>query len=327
MTEAFRYTPDLKERESNSKIALIFPGQGSQKVGMGLDLYNSSPVAKATFDEANDVLGMNLAKLCFEGPEESLRQTINTQPALLTVSVAALNAMVESPGGGHKLSDVKFVAGHSVGQYAALVASGALSLPDALRLVRERGRLMQEAGKIQEGSMAAILGLDISDLEQLCQQTGTEIANDNCEGQVVISGSRDALVKAMDLSRALGATKIVQLTVSGAFHHSELMKPALPGMAIAVNNTEFKKPSIPVIGNRTAQPITDPRAFPGELIGGIRSRVRWLEGMQYAINNGVNTFYEVGSGNVLSGLLKRISSDVKTVSIGNIAAVRNFAAA
>jgi len=185
-------------------FAYMFPGQGSQAVGMGSDLYRTSPAARAVFDEADEVLGFKLSELCFEGPDEKLRQTVNAQPALLTTSVAAMGAIAEARGGRGVLNP-RFVAGHSVGEYAALVVAGALGFQESLQLVRERGRLMYEAGQVREGSMAAILGLDLAAVEQVCQETGAEMGNVNCDGQIVVSGSKDALVRAIDLSRGFGA--------------------------------------------------------------------------------------------------------------------------
>lgn len=314
----------LQAENARSTLAYVFPGQGSQSPGMGQELFETSPAARAVFQEADDFLGYSLSKLCFEGPDDRLRQTVHAQPALLTTSVATLAALAEAHG-ERSLPQARFVAGHSVGEYAALVASGTVSFQDALRLVQERGRLMHHAGQVQEGSMAAVLGLDLTSIEQLCQQTGAEIANINCEGQVVISGSKQALVAAIDLARALGAKRAIPLVVSGAFH-SSLMRPAVPGMAAALGNTSFADPRVPVISNLTAEPLYQAKAFHQELIDQICSCVHWSESVDYMAKNGVNTFVEIGPGKVLTGLIKRIAKDAQTISIADVASVRSFAA-
>lgn len=313
----------MMKEGARSTLAYIFPGQGSQSAGMGKDLWESSPAARSIFEEADEVLGYSLSGLCFEGPDERLRQTSHAQPALLTTSVATLAAMAEARG-ERSVPEPLFVAGHSVGEYAALVASGALPLGDALRLVQQRGRLMHEAGQVREGSMAAILGLDLALVEQLCQQTGAEIGNINCEGQIVISGSKQALVAAIDLARALGAKRAIPLVVSGAFH-SSLMRPAVAGMAAALSGTAFMDPRVPIISNLTARPLYQAESFHHELLEQICSCVQWSGSVEYMTANGVDTFVEVGAGKVLTGLVKRIAKDVQAVSVGDVASVRNFA--
>jgi len=308
-----------------STTAYIVPGQGSQSVGMGLDLYNSSAAARATFEEADDILGFKLSRLCFEGPDEYLRQTINAQPGLFVVSVASMAAIAEASGKKPE-SELGFVAGHSVGEYAALFASGALSFSDALKLVRERGRLMHEACKEHDGSMAAILGLDLPSIEQLCQQTGVEIANINCDGQIVVSGERQALIKTIDLSRDQGAKKATLLEVSGAFH-SRLMQPAVPGMIKAVENTTFRDSTVPVISNVTGEPLQERDSFKRELVSQIFSTVRWSQSVENMVRQGIDTFVDVGPGDVLTRLMKRIAKDAKTFSVGDIAGVQKFSSA
>lgn len=305
-------------------IAYIFPGQGSQFPGMGAGLYKTSPAARTIFDHADDTLGYGLSKLCFEGPDEILRQTTYAQPALLTTSVAVMASIAEARG-NQLPPAARFVAGHSVGQYAALVAAGALPFEDALRLVNERGRLMHEAGQVREGSMAAILGLDMAAAEQLCQETGSEIANINCDGQIVISGPKQALVSAIDLARALGARKAIPLVVSGAFH-SSLMEPAVGKMSEAIGGARFGEPVMPVISNCTGDPLHTAEAIPSELIEQICSCVRWSKSVQYMADNGVDTFVEVGPGRVLTGLVKRIAPQTRTYTVSDIETVRRFIA-
>lgn len=304
--------------------AFIFPGQGSQAVGMGADLYRESPAAKNVFDQADEILGFPLSKLCFEGPEDDLRQTVNAQPAILTTSVAALRALAEARG-EDIFSLPRYVAGHSLGEYTALVAAGSLAFEDALRLVRERGQLMQRAGQVREGGMAAILGLDQASVEQLCQQTGAEIANINSDGQIVISGTKRALVQAIDLSRAMGAKKAIPLDVSGAFH-SSLMEPAVPGMLRALDRVRLSRPTVPVVSNCTAQPLADPKAIRDELVQQICRCVQWSRSVQYMADNGVGAFVEIGPGRVLTGLVKRIARNAQAANVDSMSAVRALAA-
>ncbi len=315
-----RTTPTLDTKE----IAFIFPGQGSQAVGMGADLYRESAAARAAFDQADEVLGMHLTKLCFQGPEEELRQTVNAQPAILTASIAAMRALDEARS-SQPLLQPRYVAGHSLGEYTALVSAGALSFEDALRLVRERGRLMQYAGQVMEGGMAAIIGLDLASVEQLCQQTGAEIANLNSEGQIVISGTKRALIQALDLSKAMGARRAIPLVVSGAFH-SSLMEPAIPGMLKALDEARISKASVPLVSNTAAQPIADPAAIQHELVQQICRCVQWSKSVQFMADHGVQTFLEIGPGRVLTGLVKRIAAVVKTINVDTLAAVRAAAA-
>jgi [acyl-carrier-protein] S-malonyltransferase len=217
----------------------------------------------------------------------------------------------------------RFVAGHSLGEYTALVTAGSLSFPDAMKLVRERGRLMQEAGQVREGGMAAILGLDVSTVEQLCQQTGAEIANNNSDGQIVISGAREAVIRAIDLSRIMGARKAIPLVVSGAFH-SSLMQPAVPGMREALDRTNFLDASVPVIGNCTAEPLSDTVAIHDELVQQICRCVQWARSVEFMANNGVENFVEIGPGKVLTGLVKRIARNADTFSVGTMNSIRTF---
>jgi [acyl-carrier-protein] S-malonyltransferase len=304
------------------KTAYIFPGQGSQKVGMGRDLYDSFAPAKAVFEEADRVLGFPLSKLCFEGPEEELRQTINAQPALVTMSIACYRAALAASTSKNIVAPV-FAAGHSLGEYTALVLSGVLDFATTVCLARERGRLMHEAGQKTPGAMAAILGLDEAAVEALCRETGTWLANINCPGQLVISGAKENIEKAMVAAKARGAARVLPVQVSGAFH-SPLMQPAADGLSAIISRLTFKDPRVPVIANTSARPLTDGRAVKEELMQQLCNSVRWQSSIQYMIEAGVTTFVEIGPGTVLSGLLKRINKDVKALNIGNAAELGNL---
>lgn len=302
-----------------AKVAYVFPGQGSQKVGMGADLYAKYPSARAVFEEVDETLGFPLSRLCFEGPEEELIQTINVQPAVLTVSIACLRAAQEAGGDG--LPAPAFVAGHSLGEYTALVAAGVLSLPDAARLVRQRGWLMNEAGRKKPGGMLAVIGLDEKTVRGVCLVADTRISNINSPGQIVISGAEDNLAQAKRLAEANGARRVIPLKVSGAFH-SPLMKPAVAGLTAAVSGLTFLKPSVPVVANVTGEILTDAKAIKQELIDQLLSCVRWQKSIENMIAAGVTTFFEVGPGQVLTGLIKRISPAVQVLNIGDAETVR-----
>ena len=305
-----------------TKVAWVFPGQGSQSVGMGLDLYHNFGSARAVFDEADTALGFPLSKLCFKGPEDDLRQTINAQPALVTTSFACLQAAREVCG--NSLPEPAFVAGHSLGEYTALAVAGVFNFPTAVRLARERGRLMHEAGQAQPGSMAAIIGLDEERLAAVCQQSDTVMANINSPGQIVISGAAENMEKAMEMATTAGASRVIPLPVSGAFH-SSLMRPAVEGMTAYINSLSFQEPSIPVIGNVTAEPLTTAESVKSELLNQLTSPVQWQRTVEYITGNGVPTFIEIGPGKVLTGLIKRINSEAKTINIGDLEAVRTLA--
>ena len=294
---------------ADQKVAYVFPGQGSQWVGMGHDLYVNLPEAKAVFEEADSILGFALSGLCFEGPEDVLRQTVNAQPAIMTVSVAYLRT-------NPQLQDrpqPSFLAGHSLGEYTALVAAGTLSFADALRLARERGRLMQEAGNQTSGGMLAVIGLDEATVQSVCQATGTEIANINCPGQIAISGPSQVLDKAAQLAKEKGAQRVIPLPVSGAFH-SRLMRPAADGMAQAVSNLQFQDAVIPIVANTTAQPMTSGNALKAELLSQLCHSVLWQKSVEWMIKEGALEFVEIGPGQVLTGLIKRISKEAKAIS-------------
>jgi [acyl-carrier-protein] S-malonyltransferase len=299
------------------KTAYVFPGQGSQWVGMGRDLYQGFPPAKAVFEQADEALDFPLSQLCFDGPEDELLQTINAQPAIVTVSFACLEAVR-----GVSQLESAFVAGHSLGEYTALAAAGVLDFATTVYLARERGRLMHEAGQITPGGMAAVIGLDEPALAEVCTETGARIANINCPGQIVISGAEDKLTKAMDLAKAKGAYRVIPLQVSGAFH-TPLMQPAVDGMAEIIAKLSFNQPTIPLVGNTTAQPLTTAESVKEELLKQLCNCVQWQRSVEYMLGEGVATFIEIGPGRVLAGLIKRIDRGVNIVNIGDAEAVKN----
>jgi [acyl-carrier-protein] S-malonyltransferase len=303
------------------KSAYVFPGQGSQSVGMGLDLYQNYPAARAVFEQADKSLGFAISRLCFEGPEDELVQTVNAQPAIVTVSYACLEA-VRSLNGG--LPPASFVAGHSLGEYTALAAAGVLDFANTVYLARERGRLMHEAGQITPGGMAAIIGLDESPLAEVCQQSGTSIANLNCPGQIVISGAKDKLERAMEMVKEKRAHRAIPLQVSGAFH-TTLMQPAVDGMTEVMADLKFNNPNVPIIGNTTAKPLTTAETVKEELLTQLCNCVQWQRSIEYMVNDGVSNFIEIGPGRVLAGLIKRIDRDVNIMNIGDVEAVKSLA--
>ena len=303
-----------------TKTAYVFPGQGSQWAGMGRDLYDDFAPAKVVFDQADEVLGFPLSRLCFEGPEDELRQTINAQPAILTVSYACLQAAREV---GHNLPPPALVAGHSLGEYTALAVAGVLDFATAVYLARERGRLMHEAGVARPGSMAAVMGFDEALLAEVCRRTDSHIVNVNCPGQLVISGGRENIAQAVDLARAEGALRVIPLSVSGAFH-TPLMQPAVNGMTEIVASLSFREPAIPIIANTTAQPLTTVESVKEELLRQLCNCVQWQRSIEYMVNEGVTTFIEIGPGKVLTGLIKRVNKEVRTINIGDAQAIINL---
>lgn len=305
----------------SGKRAWIFPGQGSQSVGMGKDLYDTFESAKSIFREADEVLGTSISDICFGGPEEELQLTKNTQPALLTVSYACLKAIEEINDGSFPVPD--YLAGHSLGEYTALAAANVLNFSTTVYLARERGRLMHEAGQQSPGAMAAVMGLDEDVLTAICQDTATVIANYNTPGQLVISGMKDDVLKASEQAQAAGASRVVPLNVSGAFH-SPLMKPAQEGLTEIIASLEFRDPEIPVLANTTALPLLKGDQVKTELIDQLCNGVQWQRSVEYMINDGVTTFIEIGPGRVLSGLVKRINKDVTLRNIGSVETVNGL---
>ena len=292
-------------------IAFIFPGQGAQYVGMGKDLYDAFPEAKQVFDKADKILGWELKKTCFEGPLEELTLTVNCQPAIFTTSIAALKALSAIR---YPLS-ASYMAGLSLGEYTALVAAGALSFEDGLYLVASRARFMEEAAGERPGMMSSILGLDLNTIEKIVQNSGAEIANLNCPGQVVISGSPEALEKANKLAQDKQAKRVVNLEVSGAFH-SSFMQPAGKRLACVLNNINIKEPTVAVISNVTALPESAPYEIKENLIKQLTQRVLWEDSVRFMLKQGVNKFFEIGPGKVLKGLIRKIDPDVEVVNIG-----------
>jgi [acyl-carrier-protein] S-malonyltransferase len=328
-----------------TEVAFLFPGQGSQAAGMGADIFETSPAARRVFESADEALGIALSDLCFHGPDDVLRETINAQPAIVTVSLALLAALQASLN-EHTSSwssplVPSYTAGHSVGEYAALVASGALQLKDALRLVRERGRLMHYEGTVCPGGMAAVIGMEEGPLEEVCQEVTAQavvnlprdahpgqgrvsIANFNAPGQIVISGEQAALSVAMELAKARGAKRVIPLAVSGAFH-SPVMQPAAVGLAQAIEQTEVHDASIPIIGNMHAKPLTKAQEIREELAQQIAAPVQWTRTIEYLAGVGVTIFLEIGPGQALTGMVKRIAKGVTTLNVSSGADIEKVA--
>jgi [acyl-carrier-protein] S-malonyltransferase len=304
-----------------SKLALLFPGQGSQQVGMGKAIAESHPEARAVFQAADQVLGFSLSKLCFEGPADELKLTENTQPAILTTSIA-LYRVLESQG-----VEADFVAGHSLGEYSALVAAGGLRLEDAVVLVRKRGRYMQEAVPVGRGAMAAVLGLGLEDIKAVCEAAASgeivEPANLNGPGQIVIAGHAAAVSRAGEGAKARGAKKVVPLPVSAPFH-CELMKPAQERLTRDLAEVTFSDLRVPLISNVDAAPIHRGEEARDALARQVASPVRWEESVRGLLDRGVEQFVEVGPGKVLSGLVRKIDQTVRALSVEGPEGVRKL---
>ena len=294
----------------------LFPGQGSQEVGMGRALAEAFPVARATFEEADAILGFPLSRIMWEGPEAELNDTVNTQPALLVHSLAAWRVLRE------RFPDFRpaYMAGHSLGELSALAAAGALDFADAVRLVRLRGEVMRAAGEQHPGKVAAILGLDVAQVEAICAEVSTpeapvQVANDNSPGQVVISGTAEAVEQAVEQAKAQGARRAVVLKVSVPVH-SVLMEPARAAFAAALAETPIHDPQVPVIGNTTARPLTTAAEVRADLAAQLIGRVRWTETMRFLLDQGMRTFLELGSGTVLLNLVKRFDRSLTRIPLG-----------
>jgi [acyl-carrier-protein] S-malonyltransferase len=318
------------------KTALVFPGQGSQAVGMGKRLADAFPAARDVFARVDAALGEKLSQLVFEGPEAELMLTANAQPALMATSLAALRAL-ESETGLVVARDAAFVAGHSLGEYSALCAAGALTIEDAARLLRIRGLAMQKAVPVGEGAMAAVLGLDFAEVSAIALEAASalyltgaicEAANDNGGGQVVISGTTAAVERAMSLAKLKGAKRALLLPVSAPFHCT-LMQPAAEAMAEALRQTSLQAPRPPLVANFGAGPLSEPAAIRQSLVAQITGTVRWRESVAYMADHGVTRFVEIGAGKVLAGLVKRIAAGATAVSVGSpedVAAYKTVAA-
>jgi [acyl-carrier-protein] S-malonyltransferase len=303
-----------------ASLAYVFPGQGSQYPGMGKDLAENFSVARQVFEEVDDAVGFKLSRLCFEGPAEELQLTENTQPAILSVSIAAVRSLRAN---GFPLPD--FVAGHSLGEYSALVAAGAISLVDAVRTVRSRGRYMQEAVPVGTGAMAAVLGAELSDIENVCAKASEgEIcspANINAPNQVVIAGHATAIDRAVEGMKEIGAKRVVRLNVSAPFHCA-LMKPAQDRLAVDLKQLAFNDLAVPVVTNVDASITRDAGEVCEALIRQVSSPVRWLQSMTLLIEQGISTFVEVGPGKVLSGLMRQINREVSCFSVEDAASLQ-----
>lgn len=326
-----------------TQVAFLFPGQGSQAVGMGADIYAASAAAKRVFETVDTTLGFSLSSLCFSGPEDTLRKTINAQPAIVTVSLAFLAAFQEalSPHTFSWSSPLQpaYSAGHSVGELAALVAAGALDLEQCALLVRERGRLMDAEEALCPGGMAAVIGMDAETLQAICAEVSTPpsaqqshpgqgqvtVANYNAPGQIVISGAQEALASASEAAKARGAKRVIPLSVSGAFH-SPVMQPAVAHFTTALANATIHNATIPIISNITATPLQDAEALRTELAQQLAASVQWIHSIEYLVNAGVTTFIEIGPGQALTGMIKRITKGVTLLNISSLADIEKAVA-
>ncbi len=309
-------------------LAFIFPGQGSQSVGMGKALAETFPQARDVFAEVDSALGQNLSGLMFEGPEADLTLTANAQPALMAVSLA-VTRVLQAEAGLDLATQARFIAGHSLGEYSALAAAGTFSLGDTARLLRIRGDAMQKAVPVGEGAMAALLGADLATgiaiAAEAAQGQVCQVANDNGGGQVVVSGHKGAVERAMEISKARGIKRAIALPVSAPFHCA-LMKPAAEVMAQALASVAMQAPCVPLVANVLAAPLTDPEEIRRRLVEQVTGTVRWAESIAYMAHEGVDSFYELGTGKVLSGLVKRIADTATGTAVNTPADIAAFAA-
>jgi [acyl-carrier-protein] S-malonyltransferase len=308
---------------ASNSTAFVFPGQGSQAVGMGKDLYLNSSSAREVFDEVDDVLGRSLSDVMFNGPSDELTRTENAQPAILTASIAAWQTLEEAT---ESVAIPDMAAGHSLGEYSALVVAGVLAVSDAVRLVCERGRLMQLACDERPGGMAALIGIDEVTVAEICREAGVDMSTVNTPEQIIIAGEHRGLAVALDMASARGAKKAIPLSVGGAFH-SGLMSPAQSGLDEAIDSTEFQDPLVPIIGNVDAQPLQTAEDVKSELRRQLTSCVQWNNGIRHMLDDGVDEFVEMGNGRILGGMIRRIDRRAKVVSLNEYDAVWDYAAA
>ncbi|HCE75882.1 MAG TPA: [acyl-carrier-protein] S-malonyltransferase [Dehalococcoidia bacterium] len=303
----------------NSKTAFLFPGQGAQAVGMGLDLYKESDSGKEVFDMVDEALGRSLSKIMFEGPEDELRETRNAQPGIMAMSLACIEVM-KSNVPSEAIPIPYLMAGHSLGEYTALAAAGVLSVMDTAKLVQERSELMQHACDSNPGTMAAILGLDEMVLQEVARESGVFISNINTQDQIVISGEKMSVARAMDMSDARGAKKVIPLKVGGAFH-SGLMEPAKAGLVDFIDGLKFNDPEVPIIANCTGTPLHTGEEIKGELISQISGCVQWKKSVDFMIKSGIDNFLEIGPGRALGGMVKKIDRGVNVASVNDIESI------
>lgn len=332
-TESSAAAVDMEPRASEevaAKRALVFPGQGSQSVGMGKELAGAYPVAREVFQEVDDALGQNLFQLMCEGPEDQLTLTENAQPALMAVSMAILSVLQKEYG--IELRHLGcFVAGHSLGEYTALTAAGSFTVSDAARLLRTRGLAMQTAVPVGEGAMAALMGLDLETAHEVAAEATQDTydgsvcvaANDNAPGQIVISGTRVAVQRALEIASLRGARRSLMLPVSGPFH-CPLMAPVADVMAAALRGVDIQSPAVPLVSNVTALPVTEPEQIRSQLVRQVTGMVRWRESVLFMRSHGVEELVEVGTGKVLSGLARRIDRGMRGISVANPADVESL---
>ena len=309
--------------EASKSTAFVFPGQGSQAVGMGKDLYLNSASAREVFEEVDDVLQRSLSDIMFNGPGEDLTRTENAQPAILTASIAAWRTLEEAT---ESVAVPDMTAGHSLGEYSALVVAGVLSVSDAVKLVCERGRLMQLACDERPGGMAALIGIDEVTVAEICREAGVDMSTVNTPEQIIIAGEHRGLAVALDMASARGAKKAIPLSVGGAFH-SGLMSPAQSGLDEAIESVDFQDPLVPIIGNVDAKPLETADDVKYELRRQLTSCVQWNNGIRHMLDNGVDEFVEMGNGKILSGMIRRIERRTNVVNLADYDAVWDYAAA